>query len=148
MIRRVLYTGGTFDVFHYGHANFLQQCKKIADEVVVALNTDEFIREFKPKPPIMDYKERERSLLSCKFVDKVVPNIGGKDSKISILDVKPDIIAIGDDWAKKDYYSQMSFTQDWLDEQGIVLIYIPYTRGISSTELKARIVNQASLHKS
>lgn len=141
-MKKVLYTGGTFDVFHYGHANFLHQCKKLADEVVVALNTDEFISEFKFNSPIMNYKEREKSLLSCKFVDKVIPNIDGKDSKTSILSVKPDIIAIGDDWAKKDYYSQMSFTQEWLDEQGIVLVYIPYTRGISSTDLKERIANQ------
>jgi hypothetical protein len=33
----------------------------------------------------------------------------------------------------------MGFTQDWLDERGIMLLYIPYTPGISTTELKRRI---------
>ncbi len=47
----------------------------------------------------------------------------------------------GDDWAKKDYYTQMQFTQDWLDENDIVLVYLAYTRGISTTEIKKRIIN-------
>lgn len=33
----------------------------------------------------------------------------------------------------------LGFTQDWLDENGISLIYIPYTDGISSTEIKRRL---------
>jgi hypothetical protein len=53
--------------------------------------------------------------------------------------VKPDYVLIGSDWARKDYYKQMGFTQDWLDARGIGLIYIPYTKGISSTEIKKRI---------
>ena len=77
--------------------------------------------------------------MSCVFVDEVIPNIGGADSKPAILSVSPDIIAIGTDWARKDYYKQMQFTQDWLDEQNISLMYIPYTKGISSTEIKTRI---------
>ena len=69
----------------------------------------------------------------------MIPNIGGADSKPAILEVRPDIIAIGSDWARKDYYLQMGFSQDWLDEQNISLIYIPYTPGISSTEVKRRM---------
>ena len=137
--RKVLYTGGTFDLFHAGHVNFLKQCKKIADIVVVALNTDEFIEEYNGRAPIINYSDRKDVLLSCKYVDKVVENIGGKDSKPSIIMVRPDIIAIGDDWAKKDYYKQMQFTQEWLDEKNILLIYIPYKQGISTTEIKKKL---------
>jgi len=138
----ILYTGGTFDLFHYGHVNFLRQCSKIADRVVVSLNTDEFIFEYKKKNTILTYKEREQSLLECKYVDEVVPNIGGFDSKPAILSVKPDIVAIGSDWAKKDYFKQMDFTMNWLDENNIVLVYLAYTQGISSTEIKNRIHNE------
>ena len=140
-MRRVLYTGGTFDIFHYGHVNFLRQCKAIADEVVVSLNTDEFIWSYKKKSPILSYSEREQSLLGCRYVDRVVENVGCEDSKPAILQVSPQIIAIGDDWAKKDYYTQMRFTPEWLAENGIVLVFVPYTRGISSTELRSRILN-------
>jgi len=138
---KILYTGGTFDLFHAGHVNFLRQCKKLADKVVVSLNTDEFIEEYKGKPPICNYQQRRTMLESCIYVDKVVCNSGGPDSKPSILVTGPNIIAIGDDWAKKDYYKQMQFTQEWLDMYDITLIYIPYTKNISTTIIKKKIAD-------
>ena len=134
-----IYTGGTFDLFHSGHANFLQRCSELGS-VVVSLNTDEFITAYKKKPPIMTYEERARVLLSCRYVSRVIPNYGGADSTPAIETVLPDLIVIGSDWARRDYYKQMGFTQDWLDERGIGLVYIPYTDGISSTAIKARLV--------
>jgi len=136
-LTNLVYTGGTFDLFHSGHVNLLRKCASLGT-VIVALNTDEFIAEYKGKPPICSYEERKEVLKSCQYVSEVVPNIGGADSKPSIELVKPDIIAIGTDWARKDYYAQMQFTQDWLDLHDISLIYIPYTSGISTTNLKAR----------
>ena len=130
------YTGGTFDLFHKGHVQLLKWCKAIAVEVVVSLNTDEFIFEYKKKLPVIGYQERREVLLSCKYVDYVIPNIGGADSKAAIESVRPQIIVIGSDWASKDYYRQMGFSHDWLDEQGIALCYVPYTRGISSSSIR------------
>ena len=144
----VVYTGGTFDLFHSGHVAFLRSCKRIAGKdgrVVVSLNTDEFIAAYKGKPPIMSYSERKAVLMACRYVDAVVDNIGGVDSKPAILNVIPDFVVIGDDWAKKDYYAQMQFTQDWLDGNKIQLCYVPYTVGVSSTDIKARIVNNAKI---
>lgn len=132
-----VYTGGTFDLFHSGHVNFLRQCFQLGD-VTVSLNTDEFIEKYKGKKPIMSYTEREAVLWSCKYVCEVVPNTGGADSKPAILSVKPNIIAIGTDWMGKNYYQQMGFTQKWLDDHGIVLAYLPYTLNISTTEIKKR----------
>lgn len=133
-----IYTGGTFDLLHAGHVELLRKCKALG-EVTVALNTDDFIASYKGKAPVMTYTEREAVLLACRYVDNVIPNHGGPDSKPSILATKPDLIVIGSDWAKKDYYRQMQFTQDWLDEHGIGLAYLPYSWGISSTEIKRRL---------
>ena len=137
-----LYTGGTFDLFHAGHVNFLKRCKDIVQYsglVTVSLNTDEFIERYKGKPPICSYDVRASVLASCRYVDRVIPNEDGEDSKSAILRVKPSYIAVGSDWATKDYYRQMGFTQDWLDDHGIVLLYIPYTKGISTSKLKTKI---------
>ena len=134
----LVYTGGTFDIFHSGHVNLLRRCAKLG-EVIVSLNTDAFILQYKGAIPYMTYDERKEILEACVYVSAVVPNEDGADSKPSILKIKPDIIAIGSDWAKKNYYEQMNFTQDWLDEQNISLIYIPYTKGISSSRIKKRL---------
>lgn len=133
-----IYTGGTFDLFHAGHVTFLSKCAQLGS-VTVSLNTDEFIQRYKGKPPVTSYAERKKVLEACRYVDHVMPNYGEEDSTWAISEVSPDIIAIGSDWARKDYYSQMGFNQDWLDEHGISMIYIPYTDGISTTELKRRI---------
>lgn len=137
-----VYTGGTFDHFHSGHVNFLRQCKKLAGdngEVIVSLNTDEFILSYKGRRPVMSYKERKEVLEACRYVDRVIPNKGGSDSKPAVLEIMPNIIAIGTDWKEKDYYKQMDFTQEWLDKWEITLVYIQYTQGISTTEIKRRI---------
>ena len=135
----LVYTGGTFDLFHAGHVAFLQRCSEFGS-VVVALNTDEFIEQYKGKPPVISYEDRRRVLLACRYVDRVVPNLGGADSRPAIEMVNPDMVIIGSDWAKKDYYTQMQFSQDWLDERGIGLAYLPYTIGISSTAIKERMM--------
>ena len=137
-----VYTGGTFDLFHAGHVKFLRRCKEIsgiAGKVTVALNTDEFIYNYKKVQPILSYEERFEVLSACKLVDVVIANIGDADSKPAIEQCQPDVIAIGSDWARKDYYKQMQFDQDWLDERNISLIYIPYTKGISSSLIKQKI---------
>ena len=137
----ILYTGGTFDLFHYGHMRFLKNCKKLSHKVIVSLNTDEFIEEYKGKKPFLSFKERKESILMSGCADEVIENSGGSDSKPAILSVRPDIIAVGDDWCKRDYYKQMDFTQKWLDEQSILLVYLPYTTDISTTDIVKRIKN-------
>jgi len=87
-----VYSGGTFDLMHAGHANFLRRCAELGDRVVIALNTDEFIEEYKGKPPVISYADRRDVLLACRYVDEVIPNIGGPDSRITIETVMPDLI--------------------------------------------------------
>ena len=137
----VVYTGGTFDLFHSGHVNLLKRCREVAGSglVVVSLNTDDFIWQFKNKRPICSEEERREVLLACKYVDEVVMNVGGADSRIAISQVEPNYIVVGSDWAERDYYAQMSFDQKWLDERGIGLVYVPYTKTISSTQIRSRM---------
>ena len=135
---RIAYAGGTFDLFHGGHVNFLRQCASFGD-VIVALNTDEFVERFKGNKPVMTYAEREMVLRACKYVRGVIPNLSGEDSRPTIMSVGPNYIVIGDDWKDKDYCKQMNFTKEWLEENNIELIYVSYTKNISSTDIKNRI---------
>ena len=94
-----IYLGGTFDITHFGHFQLFRSAKKFG-KVTVSVNTDEFVEQYKGHKPILTLDERVRSIRSCKYVSKVIPNTGGKDSKPSILEVQPDIIAIGDDFGR------------------------------------------------
>lgn len=137
-MKSIIYVGGTFDLPHAGHYRLLKRAHELG-KVVVSLNTDQFIKDYKGSYPVLNYEERKEILLSCRWVDNVVPNSGGADSTKTIELIKPNYILVGSDWAKKDYCSQMGFTQDWLDSRGIGLVYVPYTKDISTTIIKNRI---------
>jgi glycerol-3-phosphate cytidylyltransferase len=140
----VVFSAGTFDLFHMGHVQLLAACRKIAGpdgKVIVSLNTDEFVEQFKKVKPTMSLDERMAVVSSCKYVDEVVPNIGGPDSTKTIQKFGPvDFVAIGDDWAPpKDYYAQMGFTKEWFDENEITLVFIDRNTGMSSTKIRERL---------
>jgi len=138
-----VYSGGTFDMVHRGHLDLLEWCRKIAGpegEVIIALNTDDFIERFKGKPPIVSYEDRKAMLEAfASLVTKVIENTGGEDSKSAIMEVKPDVIVVGSDWLMKDYCAQMGFTPQWLEEQRIALTYVPRHLPISSTQIKEKV---------
>ena len=139
-------TVGTWDIPHLGHFNFLKKLKGLFpnSRLVVGVNRDDFIYRFKHRLPVFSYEERSTLVGLINFVDSVLPNAGDEDSKVLIEQVLPEVLAIGSDWAKKDYYTQMGFDQDWLDAKNISLIYIPYTPMVSTTEIKRRLRDDGS----
>lgn len=130
-----LLTVGTFDTPHIGHASFLKKCEQFADQVAVGVNTDGFVFGYKGAYPVFNYSERASLIEALGY--EIWPNDSA--GRELIKQVKPDIIAIGSDWARKDYYAQIDVDQDFMDEWGISMLYIPYTYGVSSTELKRRL---------
>jgi glycerol-3-phosphate cytidylyltransferase len=141
--RRIVYVGGTFDLFHPGHVNFLRQCDRHG-RVTVALNTDEFAARYK-RPPIFTLEERIEILRACRYVDRVIVNEGDEDSGPAILASGASLVAHGDDWSGESYLRQLGISQRWLDENGIRLLYVPYTQGVSSSEVIDRCVERSGL---
>lgn len=134
-------TLGTFDLFHAGHVNLLARCWMLASKrglVIVALNPDEFIEQYKGRPPVISYADRYRVVAACRYVDRVVRG-SGADSRPVIEQVGPDIIAVGSDWQDRDYHAQLGVTADWLSEQAISIEYLPYTEHISSSQIRGRM---------
>jgi glycerol-3-phosphate cytidylyltransferase len=147
---RVAYTGGSFDGLHVGHLELLRACRELAGwdgRVVVALNTDAFIERYKGRPPVHPYAHRREELQACRFVDLVVRNAGDEDSGRTIEVVEPDVLVIGDDWfddgapdPQARYLAQLGLTHQWLAERHLHVEYVPRTRGVSSSELRARVL--------
>lgn len=130
---RSVLTIGTFDVLHYGHLDLLNICRSLG-ALTVGVNTDSFVETFKP-PTIMSFAERCLTLKQAGY--DIKPNNG--PGRELIEEVHPDILAVGSDWATKDYYSQIDVTQRWLDDEGIMLLYVPRKLKMSTTEIKRRI---------
>lgn len=135
-------TVGTFDIMHHGHITLFRRCINLAEggKFIVGLNTDEFIEKYKGKPPIMTYEERYQSIMCLSMADTIIPNDQNDGSIKSLFTYrKPGMIVIGSDWLKKPYLPQIGLTTEELERQNIALCYVPYTYGISSTEIKRRI---------
>ena len=91
-------TTGCFDIFHSGHAAMIEEAKAQGDILVVALNSDNSIKQLKGDDrPICTLRERLSILLAMKYVDFVVTFEETRpDWIIDIL--KPDVFAKGSDY--------------------------------------------------
>lgn len=134
-------TLGTFDLFHYGHVRLLKRCREMCDYLTVAINSDEFIWNYKQTKPVMRYKERYMSVEETGIADQVIQNVQlfpHDAAKDTILNSESNLIIIGSDWGRKEYLKQLGITWEWMDEHDISLAYVPYTWEISTTEIKKR----------
>lgn len=131
----ILLTIGTFDLTHVGHVLFLQRCERYAEKVIVGVNSDDFIKRYKGKAPVYPYEMRKM------LVEKLGYEVRFNDGPgvYLIRMIKPDLVAIGTDWARKDYHAQIATPIEYFEEHGIGMLYLPYTLGISSSFIKEKM---------
>lgn len=134
------YVGGTFDCFHRGHIRLLELAHGVAQQVVVSLNTDEFAARYK-RAPMMPLADRLAVLAHCDLADLVIVNTGNEDSRPAIVRSGADCIVHGDDWQGESLMKQMRLSEEWLTKMGIKLVTVPYTQGVSTTEILKRRAN-------
>ncbi len=92
---RVMATG-VFDIIHLGHLHYLEESKKLGDELVVVVASDETVRKRKHEP-ITPQKMRCELVAALKPVDRAVPGKEGGDIYEIVRELKPDIITLGYD---------------------------------------------------
>lgn len=86
---------GVFDILHPGHIFFLEEAKKLGDELVVVVARDSTARKLKHQP-IMNEEIRLRMVSSLKPVDRAI--LGHEDDMFkTVEEVRPDIIVLGYD---------------------------------------------------
>lgn len=133
MERKVL-TIGSFDVPHFGHAYLFKECERYGN-LTVGVNSDEFIEQYKGQRPIYEYEERTKLIRMLGY--EVVKNTSAGRELVDL--VQPDVLVIGGDWARKDYYSQIDVTPDYMDENEITMIYVPRMGTVSTSDIKERL---------
>ena len=86
---------GVFDILHLGHVHYLEEAKKLGDELVVVVATDNTVRE-KKHEPITPEEMRLKMIQSLKVVDRAVLGREGDMFEV-VREIQPDIIALGHD---------------------------------------------------
>ncbi len=127
-----VYVGMSADLVHPGHLNVLKEAAKYG-EVTVGLLTDAAIASYK-RIPFMEFEQRKQVIESIKGVAHVVPQ-ETLDYVPNLRTYKPDFVVHGDDWKEGVQQKTRQQVIDALAEWGGKLIEVPYTQGISSTQL-------------
>ena len=132
------YTCGVFDLFHTGHLNLLERCKEKCDYLIIGMCDDNYVRQIKGKNPIIPENDRLRILNALKCVDKAekVTIEITNDKMLAWEHFKFDVLFSGDDWKGTERYLK---TEEQFKEIGVSIEYLPYTQGVSTTDIINRM---------
>lgn len=126
------YTQGTFDMFHVGHLNLINAAKRQCDFLIVGVNSDKLVQDYKHKAPVIPEVERRLIVENIKAVDQCVI-AHTLDKTDAYLKFKYDLLFIGDDWKGNSRWIQ---TEAQMEQYGVKTVYLPHTSGISSSQLR------------
>ena len=138
---KIGYTQGTYDMFHIGHLNLLKHAKEKCDILIVGVNSDDLVREYKHKTPIIKQEERAEILQAIRYVDNVIICHSLDKTEIQKW-IHFDAIFIGDDWKGNDRWNK---TEQELNKIGVDVVYLPHTEGVSSSILRECIDHGSSV---
>lgn len=127
-----VYVGMSADLVHPGHLNILKRAAELG-EVTVGLLTDAAIASYK-RLPFMTYEQRAAVIGSIKGVKEVVPQTT-LDYVPNLRRLRPDYVVHGDDWKTGVQKATRQRVIEALAEWNGELVEVPYTHGISSTQL-------------
>lgn len=133
--RKLGYTCGAFDLLHAGHVDYLARARELCDALLVAVNSDWSIRQYKnPQRPICSEQERMR----------VVAALGCVDAVTLLNDVRP--LAHIERWQPAFYIKGGDYSADKLRSAQTVTAYggqvitIPVTHHVSTSQIIERVM--------
>lgn len=133
---KIVYVGMSADIIHPGHLNLLHEAQKLG-KVIVGVLTDAAIASYK-RLPYLSYEQRALVVQNLKGVSEVIPQTT-LDYRSNLEKIKPDFVVHGDDWMEGVQKETRRKVIETMDKWGGKVIDVPYTKGISSSQLNAKI---------
>ncbi len=128
---KIGYTTGVFDMFHIGHLNILKRSKEQCDYLIVGVSTDEVVKSYKNKTPIIPFEERIAIVSELKCVDLAVPQTSM--NKMEAWEKYHfDALFHGSDWKGSNMYNKLI---EEFSAVGVDVVFLPHTENVSSTLL-------------
>jgi len=135
---KVIYTAGSYDLFHFGHLNILLKAKKMGSKLIVGVSTDALISRYKNLKPMICFGDRVAIIKELKCVDRVIKQERFFDIK-QLKQYHIDIIVLGDDWKNKKFPE----LEKCIEALHIKMVYVPYTKRLSTSKIKEKIIRNA-----
>ncbi len=134
--QRVVFTNGCFDIIHPGHILHLQQARQEGDVLVVALNSDESVRQLKgPGRPVFSQQERATVLAALEPVDYIT--IFDTPHVTEIIEaIRPDVYVKGGDYTLDTLVAE---EREALERCGTEIQLLPEIGTFSTTDVINRV---------
>jgi rfaE bifunctional protein nucleotidyltransferase chain/domain len=128
--RTVAFTNGCFDLIHSGHLASLAQAAAAADELIVALNSDDSVLQLKGAGrPILEAAERAALIASLRPVSAVT--IFGEPTPLEIINqIRPDVLVKGSEYEEDDIVGARE-VKSW----GGRVVRVPMVPGRSTSQI-------------
>jgi len=128
--KAVVFTNGVFDMLHNGHLDSLRRARAEGDSLIVALNSDEIVRELKGDGrPVLVLNQRARIVAALGCVDAVVAFHEETPAKI-IEAVKPDVLVKGGHYEIPEIVGH-----EFVLDRGGRVLSLPLLAGHSTTNI-------------
>ena len=125
------YLSGTFDLFHVGHLNLLKRAKQECDYLIVGVHRS---GSWKGKETFIPFEERKDIVESIEYVDKVVESCIDDSQAYELYHY--DKLFVGSDYEGSERFNRY---EEFFKDKGVKIIYFPYTKGTSSTQIRNRL---------
>lgn len=100
---KIVLTSGTFDLFHIGHAQYLEKAKELGDVLIVGVDSDAKVQKRKgPSRPIVPEHERVLILAHVRHADVITLKGAEDPSNHLIKTVEPDVLVVSKSTKHKD----------------------------------------------
>ncbi|MCX8601166.1 MULTISPECIES: bifunctional D-glycero-beta-D-manno-heptose-7-phosphate kinase/D-glycero-beta-D-manno-heptose 1-phosphate adenylyltransferase HldE [unclassified Gilliamella] len=134
---KIVMTNGCFDILHAGHVSYLANARKLGDRLVVAVNSDESVKQLKGESrPINPLRQRMIVLGALESVDWVVPFVEQTPQRL-ISNILPDVLVKGGDYKPED----IAGGKEVIEAGGTVEV-LNFEDGCSTTNIINAIKNQ------
>lgn len=128
-----IYASMVGDLFHYGHVAFLKQAHMLGTHLIIGLIPDDIATAYKRKP-ILSQEERAKVMAGCKYVDEIIYNAPLAPTQDFLELHNIDFVVHGDDFSEEKLYAYFADPMTMN-----IMRIIPYTKGISTSEIIQRI---------
>ena len=135
--KKVGFTNGCFDILHQGHIHILNQARSLCDFLIVAVNSDDSVRMLKGNQrPIQSLESRMKILSTLDMVDMVI-SFNDETPFNLIMNLRPDMIAKGADYAIDDIIGAKEIREMGGDVHQLELL-----DGFSTSNIIEKILNK------
>ncbi|MDQ5929864.1 MAG: hypothetical protein QG594_1645 [Bacteroidota bacterium] len=143
--KKIVFVGGTYDMFHVGHARYLQKAKEQGDILIVGVDSDKLTKRLKGESrPVVPFVERSETLIHNRSVNIVTELMSNDETDDLIRRMKPDVLVLSTSTNYVDEF--VSKMQKKLgDHCGTIVVLDP--QATTSTSARIRFLTIDGAHE-